>query len=183
VVTAFIGDLAELLGCVLSIPDELTAITLVAFGTSLPDTFASKTAAVQDEYADASVGNVTGSNAVNVLLGLGLPWSIGSIYWAMNANNEALKATWMNTKVVIDGVPTPYSEVFADLWPAYIYPAGDLSFSVGVYCGCACLCVILLTYRRWKYGGELGGPGAKLVAIYLVLLWSTYIGLSAWRVL
>ena len=40
---------------VLSIPDELTAITLVAFGTSLPDTFASKTAAVQDEYADASV--------------------------------------------------------------------------------------------------------------------------------
>ena len=33
------------------------------------DTFASKTAAIQDETADASVGNVTGSNAVNVFLG------------------------------------------------------------------------------------------------------------------
>ena len=33
------------------------------------DTFASKTAAIEDETADASVGNVTGSNAVNVFLG------------------------------------------------------------------------------------------------------------------
>merc|ERR1712226_1693104 len=44
-VTAIIGDLAALLGCVLKIPDEITAITFVALGTSLPDTFASKTAA------------------------------------------------------------------------------------------------------------------------------------------
>ena len=33
------------------------------------DTFASKVAAVQDEYADSSIGNVTGSNGVNVFLG------------------------------------------------------------------------------------------------------------------
>ena len=33
------------------------------------DTFASKVAAVGDQYADSSVGNVTGSNAVNVFLG------------------------------------------------------------------------------------------------------------------
>jgi len=58
----------------------LTAITFVALGTSLPDTFASVAAAQQDEYADASVGNVVGSNSVNVFLGLGLPWVIGSIY-------------------------------------------------------------------------------------------------------
>lgn len=44
------------------------------------DTFASKVAAVQDKYADASVGNVTGSNAVNVFLGIGIAWSIGAIY-------------------------------------------------------------------------------------------------------
>ncbi|MEQ2219203.1 Sodium/calcium exchanger 1, partial [Xenoophorus captivus] len=30
-------------------------------------TFASKVAAIQDQYADASIGNVTGSNAVNVV--------------------------------------------------------------------------------------------------------------------
>lgn len=36
------------------------------------DTFASKVAAIQDQYADASIGNVTGSNAVNVFLGIGV---------------------------------------------------------------------------------------------------------------
>ena len=53
-------------------------------GTSLPDLFASKTAAVQERHADNSVGNVTGSNSVNVFLGLGLPWSIAAIYHAIN---------------------------------------------------------------------------------------------------
>lgn len=84
-----IGDLAELVGCCLDIPDEITAITFVALGTSLPDTFASRTAALQDEYADASVGNVTGSNSVNVFLGLGLPWCLASLYWKFFADPES----------------------------------------------------------------------------------------------
>ncbi len=46
------------------------------------DTFASKVAAIQDDCADASVGNVTGSNAVNVFLGIGIAWSLAAIYWA-----------------------------------------------------------------------------------------------------
>ena len=66
VVTAFIGDLASLFGCVLNVNDSITAITFVALGTSLPDTFASRTAALHDDYADDSVGNITGSNSVNV---------------------------------------------------------------------------------------------------------------------
>merc|ERR1711972_220827 len=52
----------------------------VALGTSVPDTFTSKTAAIEDETADASVGNVTGSNAVNVFLGIGIAWSMAAIY-------------------------------------------------------------------------------------------------------
>merc|ERR1719264_2413185 len=80
-VTCLIGDLASMLGCALGITEFATAITFVALGTSLPDTFASKTAAVHDPTADASIGNVTGSNSVNVFLGLGLPWMIGAVYW------------------------------------------------------------------------------------------------------
>jgi solute carrier family 8 (sodium/calcium exchanger) len=38
----------------------LIRITFVALGTSLPDLFASKTAATQEKYADNAVGNVTG---------------------------------------------------------------------------------------------------------------------------
>merc|ERR1719359_832100 len=91
-VTAIIGDMAGLLGCSMGVPDSITAITFVALGTSLPDTFASKTAAQQDEYADASIGNVTGSNSVNVFLGLGLPWTIGAIFWG--GIDDAKKAEW-----------------------------------------------------------------------------------------
>merc|ERR1719401_3198671 len=86
-VTALIGDMASLLGCVMTIPDEVTAITFVALGTSLPDTFASKTAATQDPFADASICNVTGSNSVNVFLGLGLPWMLASVKWALSGRN------------------------------------------------------------------------------------------------
>lgn len=100
-VTAVIGDVASHFGATLGIKDSVTAIVFVALGTSVPgrflirsfivrrflngedfvpDTFASKVAAIQDKYADASVGNVTGSNAVNVFLGIGVAWSIAAIY-------------------------------------------------------------------------------------------------------
>lgn len=45
-VTYVIGEFAGLFGCVLGIPNSVTAITFVALGTSLPDTFASMQAAV-----------------------------------------------------------------------------------------------------------------------------------------
>lgn len=80
VITAIVGEVATLLGCVLGIQPSVTAITLVALGTSLPDTFASVTAAKTSKYADSAVGNITGSNSVNVFLGLGLPWVIAAHY-------------------------------------------------------------------------------------------------------
>merc|ERR1712166_474971 len=89
-VTAILGDMASLLGCCMGMPDDITAITLVALGTSLPDTFASKVSAQQDENADNSIGNVTGSNSVNVFLGLGLPWTLAAVYW----ENEGAPDEW-----------------------------------------------------------------------------------------
>ena len=84
VLTGIVGSVAELLGCVLGVPKPVTAITFVAIGTSLPDTFASMTAAKTSETADSAVGNVTGSNSVNVFLGLGLPWVIAAMYNSPN---------------------------------------------------------------------------------------------------
>jgi solute carrier family 8 (sodium/calcium exchanger) len=78
--TAVVGEVASVMGCVMGLKPGLTAITFVAIGTSLPDTFASMTAARESAFADAAVGNVTGSNSVNVFLGLGLPWVIAAIY-------------------------------------------------------------------------------------------------------
>ena len=79
--TAIVGDLAAIFGCLVGLKNSVTAITFVALGTSLPDTFASKAAATSERTADNAIGNVTGSNSVNVFLGLGLPWLIASIYW------------------------------------------------------------------------------------------------------
>lgn len=42
------------------------------------DTFASKVAAQNDKYADSSIGNVTGSNAVNIFLGIGIAWTLAA---------------------------------------------------------------------------------------------------------
>lgn len=44
-ITAIVAEVATVLGCVLGLEEAVTAITLVAIGTSLPDTFASMTAA------------------------------------------------------------------------------------------------------------------------------------------
>jgi solute carrier family 8 (sodium/calcium exchanger) len=45
VITAIVGEVATIFGCVIGLKTSVTAITLVAMGTSLPDTFASMTAA------------------------------------------------------------------------------------------------------------------------------------------
>jgi solute carrier family 8 (sodium/calcium exchanger) len=44
-ITAIVGDLAGMFGCIIGLKKSVTAITFIAIGTSLPDTFASKLAA------------------------------------------------------------------------------------------------------------------------------------------
>jgi solute carrier family 8 (sodium/calcium exchanger) len=175
VVTAAIGDFAALLGCVLDIPDEVTAITIVALGTSLPDTFASKTAAVDDPVADASIGNVTGSNSVNVFLGLGVPWTMGAIYWSIMGSD----ATWRSRF----GNDTEIPESFRS--GSFVVKAGSLGFSVAVFCCCAVLAMAMLYLRRRYFGGELGGPrlNKRISAGFLVALWVIYVVLSSWSAL
>ena len=84
---AFIGcisyliiEMASLFGWVIGLRDAATAIIFVSIGTSLPDAFVSKQAAQYSNYADNAIGNITGSNSVNVFLGLGISWFIGAIY-------------------------------------------------------------------------------------------------------
>jgi len=60
VLTAIIGDMARLLGCMVGIHDYITANILVALGTSLPDTVASMIAARDSPSADDAIGNIMG---------------------------------------------------------------------------------------------------------------------------
>jgi len=172
-----ISDFATQMGCQMYIKDSVTAITFVALGTSLPDTFASMQAAVQDKYADNSIGNVTGSNSVNVLLGLGLPWLIGAIYWA------AAGATpdW-HTRFHYSTGKTPLPKSVYDQYKttgAFVVLSGDLGLSVIVFTICAIITISMILVRR-KYGQELGGnkTGAYGCAVFLVFLWMIYIIMS-----
>ena len=96
-----VGEIAGAMGCVMGLKPGVTAITFVAIGTSLPDTFASMTAARDSAYADAAVGNVTGSNSVNVFLGLGLPWVIAVIYSRQNDEEYKVPAKGLDLSVVL----------------------------------------------------------------------------------
>ena len=63
-------DFAKILGCLIGLPDHLTAITIVTFGTSLIDVFATRIASVKEKTADNSIGNVMAANAISVFLGI-----------------------------------------------------------------------------------------------------------------
>jgi len=171
--TGIVGDVAAIFGCSCGIPDEVTAITFVALGTSLPDTFASKTAAIAEPFADASVGNVTGSNSVNVFLGLGMAWSVGAIFWAY----EGATPEWTNRykHVIIPGSGERLIDVYPD--GGFHVRAGSLGFSVLVYVVLAVIGSMALALRRYRCGGELGGPRRDQVlsVIFFVMLWVTYI--------
>merc|ERR1712083_1283955 len=110
IIVIIVGDLAGIFGCLIGLKDEVTAITFVALGTSLPDTFASKAAAVNEKHADNAIGNVTGSNSVNVFLGLGLPWVIASIF-ELYINEENTSGTAGRTASAV---------FFVGLWFVYI---------------------------------------------------------------
>jgi len=161
--TALIGDLSSHLGCSIGLKDSVTAIAFVALGTSIPDTFASKVAAVQDEYADASVGNVTGSNAVNVFLGIGIAWTMAAFYHGFIKDTTGCST------------PVQCSRQF------HVDP-GSLAYSVTVFCTCAFVAIAVMALRRNKaIGGELGGPRNYKIATSMLFfgLWMVYVVMSS----
>ncbi|XP_053538532.1 sodium/calcium exchanger 1b isoform X2 [Ictalurus punctatus] len=151
VLTAFIGDLASHFGCTVGLKDSVTAVVFVALGTSVPDTFASKVAAIQDQYADASIGNVTGSNAVNVFLGIGVAWSIAAIYHQSKGREFRVEPGSLAFSVTL-------FTIFAFICVA-----------------------TLMYRRRPDIGGELGGPRTAkvLTTMLFVSLWLIYILFSS----
>jgi len=147
VLTAIVEQIASLLGCVWGIKQAVSGITLVALGTSLPDTFASRSAAIHDDSADAAIGNVTGSNSVNVFLGLGLPWLL-AVFWKKAENSGPFMVGTFN-----------------------------LEFSVILFVMLALFALLTLILRRVILGGELGGNTVVkfMTGSICLMLWSTYI--------
>merc|ERR1712226_1485733 len=126
-------------------------IAFVALGTSVPDAFASKVAAIEDETADASVGNVTGSNAVNVFLGIGIAWTMAAIYHESQGNEFNVPVGSLGFSVTI--------------------------FCIEALLAIA----ILMIRRNPSVGGELGGPKSvkTITSSIFVFFWVFYVFISA----
>ncbi|XP_037334048.2 solute carrier family 8 member 4b [Pungitius pungitius] len=152
VLTAVTGDLASHFGCTIGLKDSVTAVVFVALGTSVPDTFASKVAAIQDQYADASIGNVTGSNAVNVFLGIGVAWTMAAVFW--RSKGEVFKVD-------------PGNLAF--------------SVTLFTIMAVLCVCTLLYRRRASVAGGELGGPRTckMITSLLFVSMWLIYILLAS----
>ncbi|NXM52185.1 NAC2 protein, partial [Illadopsis cleaveri] len=99
------------------------------------------------QVAEGPHGNVTGSNAVNVFLGLGLAWSVAAVYWAAQGRPFLVPPGTL-------AFPVTLFTIFAFLAIA-----------------------VLLWRRRAPIGGELGGPRAPKVmtAGLFLLLWLLYV--------
>ncbi|XP_069015372.1 sodium/calcium exchanger 1-like isoform X2 [Embiotoca jacksoni] len=152
VLTAVTGDLASHFGCTIGLKDSVTAVVFVALGTSVPDTFASKVAAIQDQYADASIGNVTGSNAVNVFLGIGVAWTIAAVAWRSKGK------------------------------PFKVDPGNlAFSVTLYTILAMVSVLTLLYRRRASVAGGELGGPRTckLLTSLMFVSLWLIYIMLAS----
>ena len=71
----FVVDSASTLAAMIGISDRIIALTVVAFGTSLPELVTTITAARRNEN-ELLVGNIIGSNIFNICIVLGLPVAI-----------------------------------------------------------------------------------------------------------
>ncbi|GFY73234.1 hypothetical protein TNIN_418711 [Trichonephila inaurata madagascariensis] len=109
--------------------------------------------AKQEKYADSAIGNVTGSNSVNVFLGLGLPWLLASIFWASKGQTFEVPAGTLGFSVGI-------------------YTALAL----------ACIALIVARRYLAVLGkAELGGPRnvALICCIVMISMWFLYVILSS----
>uniref|UniRef100_H2Z6E6 Calx-beta domain-containing protein n=1 Tax=Ciona savignyi TaxID=51511 RepID=H2Z6E6_CIOSA len=153
ILTAIVGDLAGIFGCLVNLKSTVNALPFVALGTSLPDLCASRILAKSEPHADNSIGNVTGSNSVNVFLGLGLPWVIASVYWKVKQDT------------------------------AFPVPSDTVRFSIFLYSVTAIFALLTLVARHYipaLGGAELGGPKTPKIAtvVFFILLWILYVLLS-----
>ncbi|KAH9365928.1 hypothetical protein HPB48_015008 [Haemaphysalis longicornis] len=139
--TAIIGDMAGIFGCLVGLRDTVTAITFVSPGNLAPRPVCIQgCCAVGEKYADNAIGNVTGSNSVNVFLGL-----------------RDFRGLWRPST----GTPRSLNVYHVTQGQPFKVPSGSLVFSVSIYCAVSITCIALLMLRRKLpfFGkAELGGP-------------------------
>ncbi|XP_065212113.1 sodium/calcium exchanger Calx-like isoform X2 [Planococcus citri] len=149
IMTTIIGDLATIFGCLIGLDDSLTAITIVALGTTLPDILGARMVSKAEAHADGALIHISGSIAVNVLIGVGVPWFVAAAYHAQKGTQFQVKSAGLEFSVLLFSV----AAVLAAL-------------------------LLVLRRKLSMFGkAELGGPikTRYLSAVILVSLWLLYL--------
>lgn len=84
-------DSASAIAKTLGMSDRLIGLTIVAFGTSLPELITSVTAAIKGK-TDIAIGNIVGSNIFNILFVVGTAAVIVPVWFSANFINDSFMA-------------------------------------------------------------------------------------------
>lgn len=74
------------------------AITIVALGTTLPDILGARMVTRAEEHADGALIHISGSIAVNVLIGVGVPWFVAALWHNAHVSNLNISSDFENHK-------------------------------------------------------------------------------------
>ena len=111
----------------LGMSNHVVGVTVVAFGTSVPEIAASLTAAIKGNSA-LSIGNLVGSNILNILLVLGATAEVGTLqvsevvpahdmWWMLGAAVLVAPLIWLGK----GSVGRPAGALYVAVYAAYVY--------------------------------------------------------------
>lgn len=154
------------------IPQLVIGLTIVAMGTSMPEASVSITAALKGS-ADITVGNVVGSNILNILIILGLASAITSI---------AVAKTTIRYEI-------PFMLFVTVLLAVFGYTGGTINFMEGILLWV--FFILYLVYMFWlvKTGqaeademevqGSLGKMLVMVVVGLILIVWGSNVTVDA----
>lgn len=106
--------MVTIIGYTFKIPDAVMGLTLVAFGSSVPDCSSSLFIARKGD-GDMAVSNTVGSNTFDVLLCLGVPWLIKSAAW--NAPIEiSSRGLFVSCFFIVGSVAIAFFVLYLNSW-------------------------------------------------------------------
>ena len=128
------------IGFTFGIPDTVMGLTFIAAGVSVPDAL-SGIAVVRDGQGDMAVSNAIGSNVFDILVCLGIPWFIQTVF--IDPGSEV--------KVIHKGI---YSFTF--LFVVVVNFSSGILYSTFTLFSTVVFLVMASHYNKWKMDRKFG---------------------------
>ena len=155
-------DAAEKIGLSLGISPFIVGVTIIAFGTSLPE-LAASIAAVFAGESEVVVGNVVGSNITNILLVFGLVAIVA-------------KEIILDPRIIHLDIPLLAGSAFL-LW--FVLYDQQLSFPESIILLVALALFLFNTFRSERSGEKSDRPGAGWKSYVMLLVGGALVYLGA----